>query len=236
MSLNLSGSIPGASSGHLAGVGADRFAAEHLAVDRAAVERLERAGALEPVAARARRRAVRAGDAEVDTGHLLHALLESDQRALGLLAQLPTQSTRLMGYLAQRSIGFGRDWRPGEGAGAPRARLSASPGWSRSATAALGRAGLAALIRDGGEPDSLDLLAELVSDPESRAAEVLLGAGVDLAAAAARVRAVAGDREGAGECEESGECDGSGEGVGCVGGRADRAGGGIDDGSDRKDG
>lgn len=152
-------------------------------------ERLEQAGPLEPVAARARRRAVLTGDSEIDTGHLLHALLESDQRALGLVAPLPTQATRLMGYLAQRAIGFGRDWRPGEGAGAPRARRSAPPGWSRSAAAALGRAELGALIRDGGEPDALDLLAELVADPASRAAQVLAGAGVDLPGAEARVRA-----------------------------------------------
>jgi hypothetical protein len=180
VSLNLFGSIPGTPNG--------RFADARVANERLAAERLEPGGALEPVATRARRRAVRAGDAEVDTGHLLHALLESDERALGLVAQLPTQTTRLMGYLAQRSIGFGRDWRPGEGAGISPADLSAPPGWSRSAAAALGRAELAALLRDGGEPDPLDLLAELVADPASRAAEVLLGAGVDLRTAAERVR------------------------------------------------
>ncbi|MFC1434357.1 Clp protease N-terminal domain-containing protein [Streptacidiphilus sp. N1-3] len=170
-------------------------------------ERLEQMGALEPIAARARRRAVRAGDTEIDTGHLLHALLESDERALGLVTQLPTQATRLMGYLAQRSIGFGRDWRPGEGANAIRPRLSAPlapPGWSRSAAAALERAALAALIRDRGEPDVLDLLAELVSDSECRAAAMLLGAGVELQGTVARVRAAAGraaeqDEDGAGE-------------------------------------
>jgi hypothetical protein len=150
-------------------------------------ERLERAGALEPVTARARRRAVRTGDTEIDTGQLLHALLESDERALRLVAPQPTQATRLMGYLAQRTIGFGRDWLPGEGAGV----RSVPPGWSRSAAAALGRAELAALIRDGGEPEALDLLAELVGDVECRAAEVLLGAGVDLEGAAARVHAAA---------------------------------------------
>ncbi len=188
MSLNLSGSIPGAPSGHLADRGTERLVTEPA-------ERLGQAGSLEPVTARARRRAVRAGDAEIDTGHLLHALLEADERALGLVARLPTQATRLMGYLAQRSIGFGRDWQPGEGAGEPRARLSAPSGWSRSAASALARAELAALIRDGGEPDPLDLLAELVADPESRAAEVLLGAGIDLPGATARVRAAVAARE-----------------------------------------
>ena len=200
MFLNLSGSIPGAPSGHLTGIGSAR----------SAVERLEQSGTLNPVAVRARRRAARAGDTEVDTGHLLHALLESDERALGLLAQLPTQSTRLMGYLAQRSIGFGRDWRPGEGAGVPRTRLSAPPGWSRSAAAALGRAELAALIRDDGGPDPLDLLAELVCDPECRAAEVLVGAGIDLPGAAARVRAARdGDGEAADDESAGREVDGA---------------------------
>lgn len=172
MSLNLSGSHS-----------ANRPVAEN--------ERLEQAGALGLVTARARRRAVRTGDTEIDTGHLLHALLESDERALGLVAPQPTQATRLMGYLAQRAIGFGRDWLPGEGAGVPGPRRSVPPGWSRSAAAALGRAELAALIRDGGEPEVLDLLAELVGDAECRAAEVLLGAGVDLEGAAARVHAAA---------------------------------------------
>jgi hypothetical protein len=198
VSLNLFGSIPGAPTGSLADAGSGR----------PATELLEQGRALEPVATRARRRAVRAGDTEIDTGHLLHALLESDERTLGLVAQLPSQATRLMGYLAQRSIGFGRDWRPGEGAGVPRPALSAPstpPGWSRSAAAALGRAELAALIRDGREPDPLDLLAELVSDPDSRAAEVLLGAGVDLSAAAGRVRAVVRDQvEGAPPYDEDG--------------------------------
>ncbi|MEY9967193.1 ATP-dependent Clp protease ATP-binding subunit ClpA [Streptacidiphilus sp. MAP12-16] len=155
----------------------------------AEVERLEQAGVLGRVAARARRRAVRAGDTEVDTGHLLHALLESDDRVLGLAAPFPTQATRLMGYLAQRSIGFGRDWSSGEGAVVPRPRRQAPLGWSRSAAAALERAALAALIREGAEPGALDLLAELASDPSSRAAEVLAGAGVDPQAVVARVQA-----------------------------------------------
>jgi hypothetical protein len=137
---------------------------------------------------------VRAGDTEVDTGHLLHALLESDERLLGLVAPNPAHATRLLGYLAQRSIGFGRDWQPGEGANVSRARHAAPPNtpataWSRSAAAALGRAELAGLIRGSDEPDTLDLLVELVGDRESRAAEVLHGAGLELPETAARVRA-----------------------------------------------
>lgn len=144
--------------------------------------------ALSRVAARARRRALRAGDAEVDTGHLLHALLESDERVLGLVAPQTTQSTRLMGYLVQRSIGFGRDWRSGEGAGLHRAQERTVVRWSRSAGDALERASRSALIPPGGEADALDLLAQLAADPSSRAAEIMRGAGVDPAAVVARIQ------------------------------------------------
>ncbi|MFC1444224.1 Clp protease N-terminal domain-containing protein [Streptacidiphilus sp. N1-10] len=149
---------------------------------------------LAPVMARARRRAVRAGDAEIDSGHLLHALLESDEQVLGLAAPQPTQATRLMGYLAQRSIGFGRDWQQGEGesadegTGIPRQRLALQPGLSDAAEAAVGRARVAALVRDAGEADPLDLLAELASDPGSRAAKMLKGAGADPSEVAVRAR------------------------------------------------
>ena len=146
-------------------------------------------GSLSRIAAGARRRAVRSGDAEVDTGHLLHALLESDDRALGLTAPQTAQSTRLMGYLAQRSIGFGREWRSGEGAGTHRAQERDRLRWSRSAGDALEQASRVALARTGREADALDLLAQLAADPSCRAVEILCGAGVDPGAVAARVRA-----------------------------------------------
>ncbi|MBC3841684.1 peptidase [Streptacidiphilus sp. 4-A2] len=141
------------------------------------------------MAAGARRRALRAGDTEVDTGHLLHALLESDHRALDLTAPRAAQSTRLLGYLAQRSIGFGREWRSGEGAGSHRAQDRDRLRWSRSAGDALEQASRVALARTGREADALDLLAQLAADPSCRAVEILNGAGVDPAAVVARVRA-----------------------------------------------
>ena len=125
----------------------------------------------------------------MDTGHLLHALLESDDRALGLTAPQAAQSARLMGYLAQRSIGFGREWRSGEGAGAHRAQERNSLRWSRSAGDALEQASRVALARTGQEADSLDLLVQLAADPSCRAVEILCGAGVDPEVVAARVRA-----------------------------------------------
>jgi hypothetical protein len=138
------------------------------------------AGTLAVVVARARRRALRAGDPEVDTGHLLHALLETDESALGVAAPMPTQATRLMGYLVQRSIGFGRLWRFGEGVADRERERSAGLAWSATAAGALARA-----ARGGGE-SVLDLLRELAAVPDSRAAEILHGAGIDPSAVVQR--------------------------------------------------
>lgn len=146
------------------------------------------AGTLAVVAARARRRALRAGDPEVDTGHLLHALLETDESALGVAAPLPVQATRLMGYLVQRSIGFGRLWRFGEGVTDRERERSAGLAWSASAAGALGRASRS-------EGTVLDLLRELATVADSRAAEILRGAGIDPSAVVQRSRAAqAADR------------------------------------------
>ncbi|WP_063774170.1 Clp protease N-terminal domain-containing protein [Streptacidiphilus rugosus] len=145
-------------------------------------------GVLASVAARARRRALRAGDPEVDTGHLLHALLESDDSALGVAAPLPVQATRLMGYLVQRSIGFGRLWRMGEGVADRESERSAGLAWSASAARALERAG------HGGVGTVLDLLGELAAIADSRAAEILRGAAIDPGAVVQRCRAQAAER------------------------------------------
>ncbi|WP_225446915.1 Clp protease N-terminal domain-containing protein [Streptacidiphilus sp. PB12-B1b] len=152
-------------------------------------DRAHAPGTLSRVAAGARRRAVRSGDAEVDTGHLLHALLESDDRALDLVAPRAAQAARLMGYLAQRSIGFGRGWTSSEGAGSHRAQERDRLRWSRSAGDALEQASRTALARTGREADALDLLAQLAGDASCRAAEILRGAGVDPRAVFDRVHA-----------------------------------------------
>jgi len=156
------------------------------------------------IAAAARRRAARTGDAEVDTGHLLHSLLEADPEALAAVAPQPAQAARLMGYLAQRSIGFGRRWQgsaelgeAGTGAVAavrddrregPADAEAQEPegwagpvGWSRAAVMALHRARVGAAIRGAanGEPDDLELLAELAADPTSRAAQILSATGIN---------------------------------------------------------
>ncbi len=57
----------------------------------------------------ARRRAVRDGDRQTDTAHLLHALLEHDPEARAAVGG-PQRLARLLGYLVQRSIGYGLRW------------------------------------------------------------------------------------------------------------------------------
>ncbi|MGW7272883.1 Clp protease N-terminal domain-containing protein [Streptomyces sp. NPDC054864] len=143
--------------------------------------------ALTSVVAGARRRAVRDGDRQIDTAHLLHSLLETDP---GVRAAFDdgAQVVRLLGYLVQRSIGYGLQWQgtvedsgavPMVGPRRSAAVTAKETGWSPSASAAME----AAIERAGsrGEPRALgiDLLAALVADPDCRAVEVLGRAGAD---------------------------------------------------------
>ncbi|MFD8912085.1 Clp protease N-terminal domain-containing protein [Streptomyces sp. NPDC059575] len=127
------------------------------------------------VIAGARRRAVRDGDRQIDTAHLLHSLLESDPQARAAVGT-PTQLARLLGYLVQRSIGYGLRWQGG--AEVPGAEVAAGgERWSPVAAAALRDAEVRAAPRRGAA-DGVDLLAALVADPKSRAVEVLERAGI----------------------------------------------------------
>ncbi|MFF3849682.1 Clp protease N-terminal domain-containing protein [Streptomyces sp. NPDC002328] len=144
----------------------------------------------------ARRRAVRDGDRQIDTAHLLHSLLEHDPEARAAFAD-GTQLARLLGYLVQRSIGYGLRWQNGvEDSGAlpvvtagedsdALPVVTAVEGFSPLASAALhharGRAGGA------GKARGVDLLAAIVADPASRAVEVLTRGGVDPLALRARI-------------------------------------------------
>ncbi|MEV4949927.1 Clp protease N-terminal domain-containing protein [Streptomyces sp. NPDC053755] len=65
---------------------------------------------LATVVAGARRRALRGGDRQIDTAHLLHSLIESDPE-VGAAFDGPPQLARVLGYLVQRSIGYGARWR-----------------------------------------------------------------------------------------------------------------------------
>nr|WP_229898370.1 Clp protease N-terminal domain-containing protein [Streptomyces finlayi] len=130
---------------------------------------------LATVVAGARRRAVRDGDRQIDTAHLLHSLLETDPEVRAAF-EGADQLARVLGYLVQRSIGYGLRWQA-RAEGAPLA--TPVTGWSpaavRAMEAALARAAAREDVRAGGT----DLLAALAADPEYRAVEVLRHAGVD---------------------------------------------------------
>ncbi|KAK1177798.1 peptidase [Streptomyces sp. NBS 14/10] len=147
---------------------------------------------LDAVVAGARRRAFRDGDRQIDTAHLLHTLLESDPRARAAFAGGPPQIARLLGYLAQRAIGYGVQWsgsvedsgarrrmRPRDLRGIQGAQGGGRSGWSPAAVAAMGAATARARVRGALRAEGPDLLAALAGDPECRAVEVLRRAGVD---------------------------------------------------------
>ncbi|MEU4926093.1 Clp protease N-terminal domain-containing protein [Streptomyces yokosukanensis] len=143
---------------------------------------------LAAMVAGARRRAVRDGDRQIDTAHLLHSLLEHDPEARAVVGG-PPQLARLLGYLVQRSIGYGLRWQGSvEDSGAlavlpttavPGAREPRdTAGWSPAAAAALADARERARLRGEPRATGVDLLAALTADPGSRAAEVLERAGI----------------------------------------------------------
>ncbi len=128
----------------------------------------------------ARRRALRDGDRQVDTAHLLHSLIETDPDVREAFDGGP-QLARVLGYLVQRSIGYGLRWQGSvEDSGAvPVVRDPAADGWSPSALAAMDDALYRAASRGEDRAHGLDLLAALAADAESRAVEVLTRGGVD---------------------------------------------------------
>ncbi|WP_267246350.1 Clp protease N-terminal domain-containing protein [Streptomyces sp. PR69] len=147
---------------------------------------------LATVVAGARRRAQRDGDRQIDTAHLLHSLLEWDPDARAALGG-EQQIARVLGYLVQRSIGYGLRWQGSvEDSGAlPVVKGAADgrgcPGWSPAAAAAMRAAGERARLRNAGYADGVDLLVCLAADPECRAVEVLGRAGVDAALLTERI-------------------------------------------------
>ncbi|MFI9202732.1 peptidase [Streptomyces sp. NPDC053048] len=131
----------------------------------------------------ARRRAARDGERQVDTAHLLHTLLEADPETRRAFPGGPTQVARLLGYLVQRTIGYGLRWSGTvEDSGAlPALAGGAVPGWSPAAAGAMREARARARERDAARVEGLDLLAALVRDPRCRAVDVLRRARVDTA-------------------------------------------------------
>lgn len=148
---------------------------------------------LAAVVAGARRRALRDGDRQIDTAHLLHTLLESDPEVRVVFEGGDPQVARLLGYLVQRSIGYGLRWQSSvEDSGALPVLPGASgaAGWSPVAAGALEEACERAGRRGDVRARGIDLLAAIVGDPQSRAVEVLGRAGVDAGELLTRLRHV----------------------------------------------
>lgn len=144
------------------------------------------------VVAGARRRALRDGDRQIDTAHLLHSLIESVPEVRTVVGDGP-QVARVLGYLVQRSIGYGLRWQGSvEDSGTVAVVRDAdadadASGWSPSAVTAMEGALERARLRGDAQAGGIDLLACLAADRESRAVEVLGGAGVDAALLAGRI-------------------------------------------------
>ncbi|OIK06599.1 peptidase [Streptomyces monashensis] len=146
----------------------------------------------------ARRRAVRDGDRQIDTAHLLHSLLEHDPEVRAAVGD-PQRLARLLGYLVQRSIGYGLRWQGSvEDSGAivvpaPARSLARdtrdAPAWSPAAAAAMSGARERARHRGELRPAGTDLLAALAADPGARAVEVLERAGISALDLGARIDA-----------------------------------------------
>lgn len=145
---------------------------------------------LAAVVSGARRRALRDGDRQIDTAHLLHSLLEADPEACAVFEDEP-HLPRLLGYLVQRSIGYGLRWQgtvedsgavpvvTADGTFGADSATAAAEGLSPLAAEAMEYAWVRAGHRDGGPARGVDLLAGILVDPGSRAVEVLARAGID---------------------------------------------------------
>lgn len=137
----------------------------------------------------ARRRAARDGDRQIDTAHLLHSLLESDPQVR--LVFDGAVLARLLGYLVQRSIGYGLQWQSAvEDSSIVPAVTEA--GWSPAAAFAMDAARKRSEQRGDTQARGLDLLSALMTDTQCRAVEVLGRAGVPVADLEARIEAAEG--------------------------------------------
>ncbi|MGW6737220.1 Clp protease N-terminal domain-containing protein [Streptomyces sp. NPDC055013] len=134
----------------------------------------------------ARRRAVRDGDRQIDTAHLLHSLLEHDRDVYAVFGEGP-QIARLLGYLVQRTIGYGLRW---QGSVEDSGRVPVvveGEGFSPLVASAMEYACRRAASRGDTQARGIDLLAAIVVDPQARAVEVLARAGIDANALRARI-------------------------------------------------
>ncbi|MET8945938.1 Clp protease N-terminal domain-containing protein [Streptomyces sp. NPDC004542] len=134
----------------------------------------------------ARRRAVRDGDRQIDTAHLLHSLLETDAEVRAAIGDV-RKVVRLLGYLVQRSIGYGLRWQSSVEDSGALSFVKHTEGWSPVAAAAVRSARERAARRGEERARGIDLLAALTADPQARAVEVLRRAGVEPAGLLARI-------------------------------------------------
>ncbi|KOV54450.1 peptidase [Streptomyces sp. AS58] len=134
----------------------------------------------------ARRRALRDGDRHIDTAHLLHSLLESDPAVRAVFDDGP-QLARLLGYLVQRSIGYGLRWQSTVEDSGALPLVHGTEGYSPLAAGAMSHAAERAARRGDDQARGVDLLAAIVMDPQARAVEVLDRAGVDAGELHARI-------------------------------------------------
>ncbi|KOG32017.1 Clp protease N-terminal domain-containing protein [Streptomyces resistomycificus] len=134
----------------------------------------------------ARRRAVRGGDRQIDTAHLLHSLLEGDPEVRDVFDAEP-QFSRLLGYLVQRSIGYGLRWQGTVEDSGVVPVVTEAEGFSPLAAGAMEYARARAAGRGGGPARGIDLLSAVVVDPQARAVEVLARAGIDAGEVFARI-------------------------------------------------
>ena len=141
---------------------------------------------LAAVVSGARRRAVRDGDRQIDSAHLLHSLLEHDPEVRDVFGEGPGIA-RLLGYLVQRSIGYGLRWQGSvEDSGAVPV-VTETEGFSPLAAGAMEYACERAAARGPEPARGVDLLAAIVVDPQARAVEVLDRAGIETSAVLARI-------------------------------------------------
>ncbi|MFI9650294.1 Clp protease N-terminal domain-containing protein [Streptomyces sp. NPDC052040] len=150
---------------------------------------------LAAVVAAARRRAVRDGDRQTDTAHVLHTLLESDPEVRAVFDG--PQTARLLGYLVQRSIGYGLRWQGTVEDSGALPVFGEPERWSPAAAGALNAARGRAARRGAAHVRGLDLLAAILMDSGSRAVEVLGRAGVDVLSLGERIAGTTGERIGA---------------------------------------
>lgn len=133
---------------------------------------------LAEVVAGARRRVVRGGDRHIDTAHLLHSLLESDPEVRAAFGE-GAAVARLLGYLVQRSIGYGLRWQGSVEDSGALPVVEGATGFSPLAAVCVERARERAARRGDGVVRGTDLLAALVAEPRARAVEVVRRAGVE---------------------------------------------------------